>query len=104
MPPLEWGDYLIEYLFELGPTMPAGMGSGPLTPSEIEAAQRLLGVQFQPWEARLLMRLSREYLGESHKATEQNAPAPWQDQEAVQIDHQELARQLERSVAGMAED
>lgn len=37
----------------------------------------MLGVEFQPWESRLLLRLSREYKGEMHAATKRDAPAPW---------------------------
>ncbi|MEG2030580.1 MAG: hypothetical protein RR376_08035 [Janthinobacterium sp.] len=77
MPPLEWGDYLIGYLFEFGPTMAAGMGSGPLTGAEILAWQKLLGIEFDPWEARLLRRLSNEYVSESYLATKRDRPAPY---------------------------
>lgn len=77
MPPLEWGQYLIDHLFEFGPTMAAGMGSGPLTAVEICAWQDLLGIEFEPWEARLLRRLSSEYLSESHAATKRDRPPPY---------------------------
>lgn len=104
MPPIEWGRYLVDYLLEFGPTMPTGMGSAPLMPSEIEAAQRLLGIELQPWEARLLLRLSREYLAESYRATEQHCSAPWQDPETAEIDQVETARRLEQSMMDLVED
>lgn len=81
MPPVEWGEHLIEYLFEFGPTVAAGMGSGPVSAGEIESWSRLLGIELSGWEARLLLRLSREYLSESHKATKQDCPAPWQPED-----------------------
>lgn len=77
MPPLEWGDYLISYLFEFGPTMAAGMGNGPLTATEILAWQELMGIEFDPWEARLLRRLSNEYVSESYLATKRDRPPPY---------------------------
>lgn len=77
MPPLEWGGYLLDYLFEFGPTVPAGMSAGPVTGAELMAWQELLGIEFQPWEARLLRRLSSEYLDESHKATARDCPPPF---------------------------
>jgi hypothetical protein len=104
MPPLEWGRYLVDYLFEFGPTMAAGMGSAPLAPSEIEAAQRLLGIQLQPWEARLLLQLSREYLAESHRATEQGCPPPWDDPIAAKVDELATAKRLEQDMLRMIED
>lgn len=104
MPPLEWGNYLVDHLFEFGPVMAAGMGSAPLAPSEIEAAQRLLGIQFQPWEARLLMRLSREYLGESHRATEHGCAPPWDDEAVRQVDAAESARRMEQDMQDQTDD
>lgn len=50
----------------------------PLEPADILAIQQLLGVEFQPWESRLLLRLSREYKGEMHAATKRDAPPPWE--------------------------
>lgn len=104
MPPLEWGRYLVDYLFELGPTVAAGMGSGPLPPSEIEAGQRLLGIQFLPWEARLLLRLSREYLQESHRATEERCTPPWDDPVVVQAEQIATARRLEQDMQRLLDD
>jgi hypothetical protein len=104
MPPVEWGLYLVEYLFEIGPTMAAGMGNGPLMPSEIEAAQRLLGILLEPWEARLLLRLSREYLEESHRATEQNCSPPWEDAVAEQADRIMVAQRMEQAMMQLGEE
>lgn len=77
MPELTWGRHLIDYLFEFGPTMPAGMGSGPLTGTEIKDWQELLGIEFHPWESRLLRRLSSEYLDQSRAATKRDCPPPF---------------------------
>lgn len=104
MPPLDWGDYLVEYLFEIGPTLPTGMGSAPLTPPVIESAQRLLGIEFQPWEARLLLRLSREYLAESLKATKDGCPPPWVDSENAEADRIATAKRLEQAMMDLLED
>lgn len=83
MPPLEWGEYLIGYLFEFGPSMAAGMGCAPISASEIESWQRLLGVEFHPWESRLLRRLSCEYTGESALASKPDRPAPFETPEDI---------------------
>lgn len=104
MPPLEWGAYLVEYLFELGPTMAAGMGASPLMPSELHAAQQLLGIQFQPGEARLLLRLSRDYLAESHRATEHNCEPPWDDGIVRNIDAMVAAYRMEQEMLTQMED
>lgn len=77
MPPLPYGDYLINFLYEVGPTMAAGMGAGPLTYSEIEAWQRANGIELRPWESALMRRLSCEYASESYAATKRDRPAPF---------------------------
>lgn len=77
LPPLEWGEYLINFLWEFGPGMPTGSGSGPVTFSEMDAWQRVCGIDLQPWEAQLLRRLSIEYCNESCLATKPNRPPPF---------------------------
>lgn len=77
MPPLERGGYLLGYLMEIGPTLAAGMGAGPITHQEVLAWQALTGIALQPWEMRLLRRLSGEYLAESHRAEKLGCVPPW---------------------------
>lgn len=64
-------------LIELGLTQAAGMGAGPISWSELDAWQRQTRVAIEPWEARLLRRLSTIYLAESRKAESENCPPPW---------------------------
>ena len=78
MPPLAWGQYLIEWFFEFGPTK----GEGPIDAESLVAWEHLLGVEWTPYEARLLIRLSRSYLGEMHRATKRDAKPPWAKFEA----------------------
>lgn len=79
MPPVECGEHLLEILWEIGPAMAAGAGSGPLTHEELRAWQGNTGVELQPWEARFLRRLSLDYLGELHRASKADCPPPWQE-------------------------
>jgi hypothetical protein len=78
LPPIDDASgYFIAHLMELGPTVAAGMGAGPITFSEIDAWIRLTGARLSPSDARLIRRLSIEHLSESQKATEQFYPPPW---------------------------
>lgn len=100
MPPFDDGEYLIGYLYELGPTVAAGMGAGPVTFAEMAAWQAARGFELEPWEARLLRRLSVDYLAESHRATERNCPPPWGGSVAVRVSHDRAAaRALELFLA-----
>jgi len=76
MPPCQ-AEYLLGYLFEIGPAATAGMGEVPITHSEIRAWMLNTGIRLSPWEARTLRKLSQDYVNESHKATQRNCPAPW---------------------------
>lgn len=76
MPAID-AQYLIGYLWEIGPTMAAGMGAAPLSHVEIAAWQANVGIELQPWETRLLRRLSYDYLAESRAAESADSPAPW---------------------------
>lgn len=78
MPPCD-APHLVAWLFEIGPTQPAGMGEGPLTHGELASWQANTGITLQSWEARLLRRLSLDYLDQSHKARARDCPAPWGD-------------------------
>lgn len=99
MPPLDC-EYLIGYLFDIGPTMAAGMGNGPVTYSEIEAWQRISGVTLLPWEASLIRRLSGEYAAESFEAGKQDRPPPFKEGRSLQTHTTNQSdRNLERFLA-----
>ncbi len=70
---MSWGRDLLDYLWEIGPTK----GEGPIEAADLVAWEHLLGIEWQPYQSRLLIKLSRAYLGESHAATKRDAPCPW---------------------------
>lgn len=67
--------YLIDYLFEIGPTQ----GDSPISHAELQAWQGNIGIALQPWELRTLKKLSVEYLGMHREASEPDCPPPWAD-------------------------
>lgn len=98
MPPCD-ALYLVGYLFEIGPTM----GEGPMTHGEIESWMRNTGIRLNTWEIRTLKRLSLDYLGESHKATERGRPAPWEDAPYAKPEPDRVAAGLKASMRELAE-
>jgi hypothetical protein len=94
-------EYLIGYLWEVGPTMAAGGYPGPVTHEEILAWQKLTGVELQPWEMRFLRRLSGEYLLESHRAEKADCPEPARHS-ATRVDLESVARGMQRALKEMA--
>lgn len=102
MPPCE-APYLVGYLFEIGPTMAAGMGASPLTHGEIESWQRNTGISLNTWEVRTLKRLSLDYLGESQRAIERGRPAPWADAPYLKYEPDRVAASLKASMYELKE-
>jgi hypothetical protein len=100
MPPCDAG-YLIDYLFEIGPTMAAGMGEATISHSELSAWQHNTGISLNSWESRMLKRLSLEYLGESHKARSPDHPAPWAGASYARSSANLVAQRMKESVRGM---
>lgn len=69
--------YLFAYLIEIGIVGTTGMGPIAITWQEIAAWSQCTGTALQPWEARLIRRLSVEYVSESRKAEDETYPSPW---------------------------
>ena len=101
MPSAEGADYLLGYLWEVGPTLVAGMGAGPITHQELCAWQANSGVRLQPWEARILRRLSIDYLAEMSRAERADCPAPWQEVEVV-VDRAAVANRMLQAIRALA--
>lgn len=100
----EVGDeiYLVTYLMEIGPVASTGMGVDRISHQEIESWQRQIGVSLAPWEVRLLRRLSGEYAGEAHRATEHNAPRPGLNRPSVD-QRDALGQSLQNSLRARAQ-
>lgn len=69
--------YLVTYLWEIGPVHYSGMGPLPLPHSEIMAWQSNTGITLQPWEARYLRELSKDFLAQEAKSKDPEEPPPW---------------------------
>jgi hypothetical protein len=78
IPPVS-AEYLVEHLFDVGPTMPGGMGATPITFGEIAAWQSCVAVSLRSWEVRALRRLSVSYLAQLHDSEKEDCPAPFTD-------------------------
>lgn len=76
LPELQAGGHLVGYLFEAGPTSPAGMGSAPLAWAELQAWQAQVGIELESWEVRTLRRLSGDFVAESRRAEAPDAASP----------------------------
>lgn len=76
-PPLEGGQYLLDYLYEVGPVLQGGMGPVPLTHGELRDWQLNVGLSLAPREIRMLHRLSLEYLIQAQQSTKPECLPPY---------------------------
>lgn len=86
--------YLLAYLIEAGMTN----GDRPLSYSEIECWERRMGFELDPWESRILRRLSEAYMSESHKARSKDAEPPWSDAPYVKLSARQVALKMQRAI------
>lgn len=72
-PELEYGGHLIAIFRQIGPVK----GDGPISEMDLESWERRRGVDLKPWQAELLVNMSKMYLGEMHSASSASAISPW---------------------------
>jgi len=90
--------YLLDYLYDVGPALRNTAGNAPLSCSEIVAWERLTGVELQPWESKLLRRLSADYLGMASRASDPTCPSPYQSEVALQANREAVSRQISNAM------
>lgn len=84
--------HMIARLVEIGLSESNGMANTPISWGEINEWQRATHVRLAPWEARLIRKLSVEYLAEGRRAESENCPAPWRTEVTQRERDVELAR------------
>lgn len=72
-PAVPEGQYLIDILFAVGPIR----NEGPIHEEHLQPWEARRGIELHPWQADLLLEMSRAYLAEMHRAREWNALPPW---------------------------
>jgi hypothetical protein len=71
----------VQWLFDAGPHESGAMGRAALSWRGLAVWQRETGISLEPWQKRLLRRLSGEYLHQGDKAEKFDCPPPWQPDE-----------------------
>lgn len=71
--------FLADWVFEIGPALPAMSGAAPLTYSEIVAWQAATGTVLEFGEAQLLRQLSQAYCSELQAGKTNNTPPVLRD-------------------------
>ncbi|MDM0011988.1 hypothetical protein QTH87_05985 [Variovorax sp. J22P168] len=82
MPPLDAAAHLVDVLWQIGPSMPTGMGAVPISFGEMQAWQQQTGYALGSWEVRTLRRMSAAYVAQAEEARQRDCPPPWLAKEA----------------------
>lgn len=69
--------WIIDHLMDLGPSEAGAMGPVPISWASIDHWQRCSCIDLPPWTARLLRRLSVDFVAETVRAREPDCPPPW---------------------------
>lgn len=101
LPELQAGEHLVGYLFEAGPTSPAGMGSAALAWAELQAWQSQVGIELESWEVRTLRRLSGDFAAEARRAEAPDAASPLAI-ETTERNRSSVARRVSLEFGAMA--
>jgi hypothetical protein len=86
--------FLVTRLLEIGPVTAGATRMAPIGWRDIEAWQACTGVRQPPWQSRLLVELSREYVSFSRAAEKPDCPAPWSDEARTESRREAIARSL----------
>jgi hypothetical protein len=91
--------YLIEYLFDAGPFEDGKNGMAKLSSRELLAWQKGSGVKLQPWEFRLIRRLSADYVNQCIASEDPNEPPPYQTKAVIEKNRDAVARSIRTGMA-----
>ncbi len=89
LPPCS-AEYLVRWLFEIGPGGDEAIGW-----RDFAAWQSITGVELLAWEARAIRRAAQEYLAMLHKASEADCPPPYV---AIDDDKQAARAAVEKKI------
>ena len=77
MPEIEYGEWIIEYLLEIGPAQSFGMGLSPISFYDIYSWSKITGTHINHWDAISIKKLSKIYVSQYSISSEKECPAPY---------------------------
>jgi len=93
LPPVGDAEYLLEYWRAVGMAISNGMGTAPITATELTHWANAQGLELAPWEFAALLEMSRTYLGAMQQGENPNSLPPYGDP-VNQFDRQKVANKV----------
>lgn len=81
MPEIEFGQYLLDYAFEIGPSKSSGQGPVIIEWVDIEAWCILTGVRLDLWELLVLREISKAFVSQYYLSEGAIIPSPYQPED-----------------------
>lgn len=76
------------------------MGQVALTHDNLVACQENTGIELSEWEATTLVRLSREFLSESHAASKRDRKPPFESNDADRLERYRMKLRMQAFLHG----
>ena len=93
MPQVGDAEYIIEYWRSVGVAMSTGMGSAPISATELSNWAHGQGIELAPFEFTAVLEMSRSYLGSMQQGEQPNCPPPYGDP-VNEFDRQKVASKI----------
>ena len=93
MPPVGDAEYILDYWRSVGMALPTGMGSAPITATELSNWAQAQGLDLAPFEFSAVLEMSRAYLGSMQQGETPTCPPPYGDP-VNEFDRQKVAGKL----------
>lgn len=90
--------HLTDWLLEIGPTVADGAAIGW---RDLGAWMQITGIELEPWEARLIRRLSQEYASMRYRAEKPDCAAPYTTEMVVKDSRDRVSDQFAAMVGAM---
>lgn len=78
MPAIEFGQYLLDYAFEIGPSKSTGNGPMVIDWVDISAWCQLTGVKLDLWELLVVREISKAFVAQYYVSEGSIVPSPYQ--------------------------
>lgn len=97
MPPVSYGRWIIESLFEMGPVIRTSGGIDPVPHAEIRAWSDGSGARITEWEHTTMRKMCEAYARQCAVADQPDAEAPWSSEP---VERKSYSEQVAESFRG----
>lgn len=91
MPKIEYGQYLLDYAFEIGPSNSGSDGPTVITWADIRDWSSLLRIDLDMWEILVIREISKAFVAQYYISQGSTIPSPYQP---VEIDKAKVSNRV----------